>query len=189
MMTSTRRSLHMKPIPTATRALQRGATLMVVLVLLLIMTVLGLAILRGTSLDERMSANLRDRSLSFQSAEAALREGETLAQNTGFATPAGNGCNGAGLCGIPVATNTDRWLDTAFAGWQAAATSMGALATPSSYIVEYMGMAPTWPGCDRKVPIDALCMAPRYRITARSQAVAANAGRAHVTLQTNYIVQ
>ncbi|WP_425522112.1 pilus assembly protein [Xanthomonas hortorum] len=53
------------------------------------------------------------------------------------------------------------------------------------YIIEYMGDAPTWPACDRISPIPALCLAPRYRITAVSE----GAGRAQVLLQTNYIKQ
>lgn len=57
-------------------ARQRGASLMVVLILLLMMTLLGLAVLRGTLLEERMSANMYDRSLAFQQAESALREAE-----------------------------------------------------------------------------------------------------------------
>ena len=161
---------------------QRGATLVVVLILLLIMTVLGLTILRGTSLEERMSANMRDRSLSFQAAEAALREGELRAKDV--PTPPATGCDGTGVCATPIATATDRWLDSSTA-WHSVSTSMGSLPTPSSYIVEYMGQAPTWPGCDRKIPVDALCLSPRYRVTARSVAD----GRAQVVLQTNYIVQ
>lgn len=55
---------------------QRGISLIVILMLLLVMTLIGLAVLRTTLLQERMSANLRDRSLSFQTAEAALRDAE-----------------------------------------------------------------------------------------------------------------
>ena len=58
--------------------IQRGVSLVVVLILLLIMTLLGLAVLRSTLLEERMSANLYDRSLGFQSAEAVLREAESV---------------------------------------------------------------------------------------------------------------
>lgn len=163
---------------------QRGASLLVVLILLLIMTLLGLAILRGTSLEERMSANLRDRGLGFQAAEAALREGESLASKQPLGTPAPTAGCSAGVCATPVATDADRWLDSGFGGWLAATKSMS-LAAPASYFVEYMGLAPTWPGCDRKVPVDALCLAPRYRITAKSEAD----DRAQVILQTNYIVQ
>ena len=150
-------SMNIRPFPVQS-GLQRGATLVVVLILLLIMTVLGLTILRGTSLEERMSANMRDRSLSFQAAEAALREGEGVAATS--PPPPGSGCNATGVCATPVATSTDRWLDSGFNSWRSVTTSMGTLATPSSYIVEYMGQAPTWPGCDRKIPVDALCLSP-----------------------------
>lgn len=55
---------------------QRGAALIVSLILLLIMTVLGVTSMRATTLQERMAGNLRDNNLAFQAAEAALREGE-----------------------------------------------------------------------------------------------------------------
>lgn len=55
---------------------QAGVSLVVVLVLLLIMSLLGLAVLRGTLLEERMSANMYDRSLAFQQAESALMEAQ-----------------------------------------------------------------------------------------------------------------
>lgn len=167
-------------IPRPPRA-QRGVSLVIVLILLLIMTLLGLAVLRSTLLEERMTANLTDRSLSFQSAEAALREAEELIAAT-VPTPT-SGCS-AGVCAPPTAGAVDRWRDAAFDGWQTA-TAVSTRSTPTSYLIEYMGEAPTWPGCDRLVPVHAQCLRPTYRITARS----AEANRAEVVLQTNYIVQ
>lgn len=67
----------MNPSRQATRQ-QRGAALVIVLLLLLVMTLLGLASLRATLLEERMTGALFDRSLAFQAAEAALREGEAF---------------------------------------------------------------------------------------------------------------
>lgn len=55
---------------------QKGASLIVVLVLLIAMTLIGVFVLRGTLLEEQMSASVLDRSLAFQSAESALREAE-----------------------------------------------------------------------------------------------------------------
>src|SRR5690606_3767551 len=55
---------------------ERGAVLIVALVLLLVMTILGVSSLSSTTLQERMAGNLRDSNLAFQAAEAALREGE-----------------------------------------------------------------------------------------------------------------
>src|SRR5690606_30502218 len=87
---------------------QRGASLVVVLILLLVMTLLGLAVLRGTLLEERMSANMFDRSLAFQQAESALREAEgavrdaVLAGGNGWVigVKCGNDPDTGGLAGI-----------------------------------------------------------------------------------------
>ena len=164
---------------------QRGASLFVVLVLLLVVTLLGLAVLRGTLLEERMAANMLDRSLSFQAAESALREAEELAATSPVAP--GAGCTADGVCATPNAVATDRWLDTGFGGWVAATDALGTspAPAPASYFIEFMGLAPTWPGCDRAIPVPDLCMSPRYRVTARSTA----ADRADVLLQTNFIVR
>jgi type IV pilus assembly protein PilX len=57
---------------------QRGAVLVVSLLLLLVMTVLALAASQTTRLQERMSAGMRDRDLAFESSEAGLRNGERI---------------------------------------------------------------------------------------------------------------
>lgn len=61
---------------------QRGAALVVSLIILLIMTLLGVSSMQNTTLEERMAGNMRDQNLAFQSAEAALIEGETFLKNT-----------------------------------------------------------------------------------------------------------
>ncbi|MED5388441.1 MAG: PilX N-terminal domain-containing pilus assembly protein [Pseudomonadota bacterium] len=55
---------------------QRGAALLMGLVLLLIMTLLGISAMRGTTLQERMAGALHEQNLALQSAESALRAGE-----------------------------------------------------------------------------------------------------------------
>jgi type IV pilus assembly protein PilX len=73
--------------------------LVVALVLLLVVTVIGLASMRGTSLQERMSANMYDRSLSFQRSEAALRAAEEAISATWqIATLGGQDCTGGASC-------------------------------------------------------------------------------------------
>lgn len=171
---------------TVARKRQQGVSLLVVLVLLLVMTLLGVAVLRTTLLEERMTANLYDRSLSFQSAESALREGELIAA-TGPAAPVSGCANG--ICATPVAGSTERWLDATFtSGWRTGTRSseaQAALLPTSSFIIEFMGEAPSWPACDRMVPIPNLCLRPSYRITARS----VQADRAPVILQSNYVMR
>lgn len=53
--------------------------MIVALVMLLLLTIIGTASIRDTSLQEKMAANLRDYNLAFQAAEAGLREGERVA--------------------------------------------------------------------------------------------------------------
>ncbi len=60
---------------------QGGMVLATGLIFLLLMTMIGVASIQTTSLDERMAGNLRDRNLAFQSAESALRDGEDNVMN------------------------------------------------------------------------------------------------------------
>ncbi|MGH8076520.1 MAG: pilus assembly PilX family protein [Lysobacter sp.] len=163
---------------------QRGVALLVVLMLLLVMTLLGLASLRGTLLEERMSASVFDRGLMFQAAESALRQGEAKAAASKKSDYSA-ACTG-GLCGIPNPTNqdqyVDRWLTASPPYVDGTAVTSGDLSVTPKYFVEYMGDAPNWPGCDRERPIQVGCMGPRYRITARATA----SDRAEVLLQTSY---
>jgi len=55
---------------------QRGAALVVALIMLLVMTVLGVAAMQVTRMEERMAGNSRDVNLAFQAAEAGLRDAE-----------------------------------------------------------------------------------------------------------------
>ena len=54
-----------------------GAVLIVALVLLLVLTVLGAAGIQDTTLEERIAGNFRDADVALQSAETALRAGES----------------------------------------------------------------------------------------------------------------
>ena len=83
---------------------QKGVSLLIVLLLLLIMTLLGIAGLRSTIMEEKMSSNLLDRSIAFQSVEAALREAEVTA--AGAPVFPSTGCSN-GLCAAP--SGTSQW--------------------------------------------------------------------------------
>src|SRR5690606_36671528 len=89
----------MRSPPSSMPIRQRGVALVVALVLLLVVTVIGLASMRGTSLQERMSANMFDRSLSFQRAEGALRAAEdAITGNWQITTLGGEDCSGTTDC-------------------------------------------------------------------------------------------
>jgi type IV pilus assembly protein PilX len=55
---------------------QRGASLVISLLLLVALTVLGISTIRTTNLQERMAGNARDLNIALQGAEAGLRDGE-----------------------------------------------------------------------------------------------------------------
>lgn len=171
-----------------TRSRQQGVALVVVLLLLLVMTLLGLTSLRGTLLQERMSANTADRSRVFQVAETALREAETLtAAASGIPAP---GCTN-GICGKP--TGAPVWTAPGF--WDSGVSRASTSVVPginASFVAEYMGPAGTSSGAggdcttcgDPDAPSPPSSMA-LFRITVR--AIAADT-QAEVVLQSGYEV-
>ncbi|HEX5960398.1 MAG TPA: PilX N-terminal domain-containing pilus assembly protein [Rhodanobacteraceae bacterium] len=77
----------MKPSSTsylrsgASPRLQRGAALIVALILLVVITLVGLAAIGTTIIQNKASANQYDRQIAFQSAEAAMRVAAALVPN------------------------------------------------------------------------------------------------------------
>lgn len=53
---------------------EKGVALLTSLIFLVVLTILGLAGMRSTTMQERMSGNLRDQAVATQAAEAALRD-------------------------------------------------------------------------------------------------------------------
>lgn len=159
---------------------QRGAALVIILLLLLVMTLLGLASLRGTLMEERMSAGSLDRSLSFQAAETALREAEA-------AIVAGTHCGG-GTCPRPAPDTPEIWETDPECNnvglWTAATSVVSDRAIAPVYTIELMGPAPppNNPGCG--LDGNTSCMVDYFRITACSGDPAN--GRAMTILQSNY---
>ncbi len=68
----------MKPVMKNTKACsqQQGAALVVGLIMLLLLTLIGVAGMRDTLLQQKMVANTKDREVALQAAEAALQEAE-----------------------------------------------------------------------------------------------------------------
>ena len=59
---------------------QAGAALVIGLIFLLMLSLLGVASMRSTGLQERMASSFDDANTAFQSAELAVRDGERLIQ-------------------------------------------------------------------------------------------------------------
>jgi type IV pilus assembly protein PilX len=175
---------------------QHGAILVVALIFLLVMTMLILASIRGTVMQERMASNLYDRSLAFQAAEAALREGERYVLEDPPKPTVIGACD-SGDCDKPDPAGTPAWQDED--NWTEAhdvddghghVIQLGDLPVPPKFLVELLADdMPEVNLCESTaIDPDAPCYAGpeglRYRITARS----GEAGRAVVILQSVYAV-
>ena len=126
---------------------QRGAALLTGLIFMVILTLLGITAARMAGLEERMSGNMRDRSLAMQAAERALRDAEQDIKNSGrvsgltnFVADCTNGLCYNGIAGY----GTPIW------------TTVSMTAAPS---VEYGANTPAAPG-----DIEGLSASPRYLI-------------------------
>lgn len=167
--------------------LQRGAALAISLILLVIMTLIGLAGIRGITQQERMANHSIDRSLAFQSTEAALREIELLVEAKQPTPASGAACSvvdGLMSCPAPANDATPRWLDDTFASWtNATVVGSGPHAVTPQYFVEYLGSNfECQPGIGT-----ASESCKRYRITARSNDGATS--RSYVMLQSIYATE
>lgn len=152
---------------------QGGIALVVVLLLLLIVTLVGLAAMRGTLLQERMAGNVAARGAAFQAGEAALREAEAIVADGPDMPDAGEGCRD-GLCAMPAPADAPRWESDTF--WETAGNTRTSSYQPDGaelrYFVEYMGLGSST-DCTTDIDVSASggCAANvrNYRITARSE--------------------
>jgi type IV pilus assembly protein PilX len=180
---------------------QQGATLVVGLIFLAVLTLIGVTAARVAGLEERMAGNLRDRAVALQAAEMALRDAERDIMLTGapgtarpralsqmtFATDCGaaGAANERGLCDRRLSP-TDYtaseivWPAFAVQGVNTAALTLDMTAAPSVVYGTFTGAT----------AIVGLTVQPRYvmerfeknvggtkyyyRITARAQGINAN---------------
>ncbi|MEH8018702.1 PilX N-terminal domain-containing pilus assembly protein [Rheinheimera muenzenbergensis] len=160
---------------------EHGVALIVSLLLLLAITMLTISSMQRSVMQERMTSNLYERQLAVQQIESALRAAELVLEGL-RPNPADSVGVQAGLYGLPVPGNIDRWVDNNTAWVNAPAVNQG-MAAQAQYIMEYMGewASPARPDCARSTTIDPDCLSPTFRITART--VPAN-DTAQVVMQT-----
>lgn len=156
---------------------QTGSALIIALVFLLLMTVIGVAASRTTTIQERMAGNVRDRNIAFQSAEAALRAGEAELQAATL--PQFTGANGL-LLQQPLGGRAAFWNSYNWAEGSRTGPAIDGAAAAPRYVIEEM--API-PGSGDSIRFGPLPDVGVYRVTARS--VGGN-DDAVVILQTTY---
>ncbi len=172
---------------------QQGVALVVALILLVVITLVGLAAVSGTIMQNKMASNQYDRQIAFQSAESTLREASGwLADNPD--DPAIRDCTtDDNPCLTDPFTDPNKVADAV-----RTATAVNSLATSSpQYVVEKVavGGGGAGTGCSsanakqRGADINGACLdtvepASYYRITARSGDPTNVGSRAIVTLQS-----
>lgn len=164
------------------KAKQQGATLIVGLIMVVLISIIGLSAIRGSGMQEQMAGNMRDRQLAFQASEAALREAE---EDLEVASPP---IGTQGFAESKHKSSTDFWLD--FDGnWKGLAASYSTdianvKEKPSFYVEEIKFYSSGLDGSSVDMAsLLAKGMETRYRVTSRSTGGSTDA---NVILQSTY---
>lgn len=169
---------------------EQGFVLVVALILLLILTLLGLASIQSTSLEEKMAGNQRQQALAFQAAEAALRQGESSLVGSASLPPFNGGVLGYYNYPIDPSTGSAMMAGSDWQTWNwsnAIGISSNQLgsggnsgATAQYYIEPFIYVPTSGQSLDASAPIPGQQI---YAITARG---VSPDGKAIVILQSTY---
>jgi type IV pilus assembly protein PilX len=173
---------------------QKGVALIVSLILLVLATLIGLAGVRTTNLQEHMSANMYDRSLAFQRAESALRAGESAITANGNINDLG-GVDCRPVAGLTCPVIPENTFTGTSANWVVVDTAhaVNSTKTPGTpeYFIQFMGTGSAVSSYDLGANADAAAYGAAsvenvayYRITARSSAPGDAVDRSIVVLQS-----
>ena len=168
---------------------QKGVVLIVGLIMVLLISIVALASIKGSGLQEAMAGNMRDRGAAFQASEGGLSEGENTILTSGIV------CNGAAQNGLVCW----RDLDTTAAGpagsvqyFNAAsftqfgnttALALGSDAPPVYVLEELDTFVPPNEGNALDEQKNNLGKLTAYRVTARGVGKTANS---QVVIQSTY---
>ncbi|OGU20201.1 MAG: hypothetical protein A2580_04760 [Hydrogenophilales bacterium RIFOXYD1_FULL_62_11] len=162
------------------RVRQQGVALITGLIFMVVLTLIVLASMRGSILEEKMAGNSRSQNLAFQAAEAGLRAGEQ-ALNSPVDPATGPGYFDIGVVPTGVAS-TDDWKTTFVWGGAANPGLVYPGVESVQYVIEKLSLR-TGTGGNDDLGYTPQSGNPRdglYRITARAVA----SGNAPVILQS-----
>ena len=157
---------------------QAGSAIVVCLMLLTIATLIAINSVSSTILGEKIAGNIKNKQISFQSAEAALRSAENAASMLTTLTPF-DGSNGLYPVSNPgdvkgaagVLADYPVWEDEVNTVWVELNSASGLSSTNPfpEYIIEKYSTADLFLGCSLDYAKAAECRRPMYRITARGE--------------------
>lgn len=148
------------------RSSQGGISLVIVMIFLVILSILGITAMQGSTLSSRIARNEADRNLAFQAAEAAIKDAEAdikgLRYDNTVCVPATTGCRTErinrgdnfvtactnGLCDSlaatsPVWESTAKWASgggSVTYGTYTAAPALSNVSQQPRYLLEYFPM-------------------------------------------------
>lgn len=182
---------------------------MVALIMLVVITLVGLAAIGTTLLQNKSTANQYDREVAFQAAEAALRAGQVAitTATSGQAMPAAatvlSGANFEDCSNVynstPLVCLANPFNDSGASSYVVTVPSTvfksGSLAAGQpQYVVQYLGQFPAPTPAARQIGGQQAygagaqqVLVDYYRITARSADPTKAEGRAIVTLQSTFM--
>ena len=158
---------------------ERGAVLIVGLLILVILTMLGITAMQTSTLEERMAGNLSSRELAFQAAEAGLRAGENYLASHRDKLPVFNGSGGFFQPAAP--GDSGVWLTANWNSAQVYSGDLSGVAEQPRFIIEQMSS----PGATL-IADSAVSTQGFYRITSRGVGGTANSV---VILQETYLLK
>ncbi len=168
---------------------QSGATLVIALVILLVLTILAVAVMQSSTLEEKLAGNYLERNRVFQAAESALRAGESAVHGWTSIPIAGEG--GVFALNTPGGGGSQWWANTTDEWWNTNATDYArtlvgindADATNNpQYVIEQYGFDC---GIREDVMPNTKDCKIVYRITARAQSIR----NSEITLQSLFAEQ
>lgn len=164
---------------------QRGTVLIIGLIFLAMLSLLGVAAYSVATQEERMSGNTRERIRAFESAEASLRDCESVLVTQG-ALPAFDGSGGAYTAPAPDQPQTYEasgwnWKDDAKVRVMPTGASISGVALQPRCILERVDQIPINEGPNEGQPLKFLVV---YRVTAVGYG--ANSGTSTL-VQTTYV--
>ena len=172
------------------RRRQGGNALVTSLIILVPMSIMGLATMQTSGMDERMASNLRQRSLAFEAAEAALQDAQTLLENNLYGEPVSelmNFVDGPYVDGQRVGDN-GLYRGAVYPGVDAAPepndcwTDRGSCDDPEDTYLEFPQTFATDCGDGGGIGMCAMPVQPRYRIELMSIGGADGGGDTSVDL-------
>ena len=164
---------------------QRGAVLIVALVLLLVLTILGTASVRDTAMEERMAGNFRDYSAALEAAETALRTGEiALGNSTAFSDMTFSNAGTDGLYDVTLlSSSVDPLSATNWASVDSSVLANPLINDDPDYYIEQLPEIDL-PGSDLVVGFqDKPPPVQFYRVTGKGYGISPNS---EVILQSTY---